>query len=163
MAQEDGVKFNKGKFISDVEKGLIRKLVSYDPESGRIARRDNPKFTGSFDKDGYLIIKVKCKQYKAHRLAWFLYYGEFPEMEIDHINRNRADNRICNLREVTRGDNTRNENKTPNPKTGVIGIYHDECTRGLKSKFTTRYQGKTYRFRTLDEAIKFRLTHGCAV
>ena len=41
----------------------------------------------------------------AHRLVWFYIHGKWPEMELDHINNNKRDNRIENLREVTRGEN----------------------------------------------------------
>lgn len=84
-------------------------------------------------------------------------------MEIDHINRDRTDNRISNLRESSRLGNINNIKKAVNPKTKVIGIYVDQYTKGLKKKYTTRMRGKTYRFHTLDEAINFRKQYGYAV
>lgn len=60
------------------------------------------------DKDGYLRAKLDGKTYKAHRLAWYLYYGVWPTHEIDHINRVRSDNRIVNLRDVPRRENGQN-------------------------------------------------------
>lgn len=131
----------------------IKKHFSYDLETGIITRNDRKNSNGSYDKDGYLIIKIKKKQIKAHRLAWFLYYGEFPLLEIDHINRIRTDNRIINLREVTRQENIKNTTKKINPETKVMGIYLDKYTKNLKAKFTFHYNNKTYRFRTLQEAI----------
>lgn len=61
-----------------------------------------------YDSDGYLRAKLAGKQYKAHRLAWYLYYGVWPTYEIDHINRLRDDNRIKNLRDVPRRVNGQN-------------------------------------------------------
>jgi hypothetical protein len=77
---------------------------------------------GSRNHDGYLRVKVLGKHYAAHRLAWFLHYGEFPSMEIDHINRNRADNRIVNLRVVTTSENAMNAGMRKSNTTGFIGV-----------------------------------------
>lgn len=148
--------YNKGKNVPKDILGYIANHFSYNPESGMITRDDRRNSTGSFDKDGYLILKIKGRQFKAHRVAWFLHYGSFPEMEIDHINRNRSDNRICNLREATRMCNIRNTTKIANPETGVVGVYVDKATKGLKKKFTTRIQGKTYRFYSVQDAINFK-------
>lgn len=155
--------YNKARAITKEEEAYIKAFFSYDPISGIISRTDCPKAKGSYDKDGYLILKIRQKQYKSHRIAWFLHYGCFPTMEIDHINHNRSDNRISNLREVSRGGNVKNVRVTPNPLTGVIGVYVDRCTKGLKKVYTTRFLGKTYRFHTLSEAIKFRKKNGYAV
>ena len=132
----------------------IKTHFFYDENTGIITRNDRKNSNGSFDKDGYLVIKIKGKQIKAHRLAWFLYYGKLPEKEIDHINRNRKDNRIKNLRECTRQENIENTNKKINIDTGVQGIYLDKYTKGLKAKYCFRNKNKIYRFRTLEEAIK---------
>lgn len=154
--------YNKGKPIPEEAKEYIRTHFSYDAETGVITRNDR-KGSGSYDKDGYLIIKVNAKQYKAHRLAWFLFYGEFPEMEIDHINRDRTDNKISNLRESSRLENIANVKKTINEKTKVVGVYIDQHTKGLKKKYTTRLKEKTYRFYTLEDAVNFRKQHGYAI
>jgi hypothetical protein len=53
---------------------------------------------------GYWVIGIAGKLYKAHRLAWLYVYGDLPEY-LDHINRNRTDNRISNLREATKPQN----------------------------------------------------------
>ena len=74
----------------------IFKHFKYNKD-GTITRDDRKNSLGSYDKDGYLILKIKGKQFKAHRIAWLLNYGEFPKGEIDHINRCRTDNRIENL------------------------------------------------------------------
>lgn len=132
----------------------IRTHFHYD--NGTITRDDRKGGTGSFDKDGYLILKIKGKQYKAHRVVWFLCKGEFPKGELDHINRNRRDNRIENLRECNRQLQVENRNYYPNPDTGIRGVYLDKTTKGLKKRYTTRHKGKTYRFYTPQDAINFR-------
>lgn len=88
----------------------------YNPDTGVIYWGKSPSKKikagqiagGAKDKDGYLNIKFKGKLYKAHRLAWFLYYTEWPKQEIDHINRIPDDNRIENLRDVSRLINAKN-------------------------------------------------------
>lgn len=139
-------------------KAYILKHFSYN--DGIITRNDRKGGSGSIDHYGYLIIKIKGRQFKAHRIAWLLKYGDFPKSELDHINRNKLDNRVENLRESNREEQARNKNYAPNPKTGVVGVYIDECTKGLKKKYTTRVKGKVYRFYTLTEAIKFRKESG---
>lgn len=129
----------------------IKKYFRY--ENGIIFRSDRKNSNGSYDKDGYIIYKVKGKQIKAHRLVWFLCNGYFPKEEIDHINRIRNDNRIENLRLSDRKQQNENTTREPNKDTGVVGIYLDKCTKGLLAKYTFRFNGITYRFKELKDAI----------
>jgi hypothetical protein len=133
----------------------IKKYFIYNKD-GTFTRTDRRNSTGSFDKDGYLIIKIKGKQYKAHRLVLAYFNNRFPEKEIDHINRDRKDNRIENLREVNRTENVRNTTKKINPDTGVYGVYKDKSTKGLKKVYTFHFQDKSYRFYTVEEAVNKR-------
>lgn len=133
----------------------IKANFSYNPDTGLITRFDRKNSNGSYDSYGYLILKIKGVQYKAHRIAWFLYYGEFPKNNIDHINHVRDDNRIKNLRDVTQKVNNRNNTKKINKDTGEIGISLDK-TKGLKKKYVVSYEKKIHRFYTIEEAINFR-------
>lgn len=142
--------------VSDIESAYIRQHFSYDPDTGIITRDDRRNSNGCHNADGYLQLKIKKVKYLAHRLAWFLYYNECPESEMDHINRNRTDNRICNLRVVDRRTNVINSYVLPNPKTGVRGVYEDTYTKGLKKRYTTKMSGRTYRFYSVEDAIAFR-------
>lgn len=137
----------------------LKKYFTYDAKSGKMNRTDRRNSNGSFDKDGYLILKVKGKQYKAHRIAWFLYYGKFPENVIDHINRKKSDNRIVNLRDVDQEINVKNTEGVVNKDTGVVGVHFDK-TKGLKKNFAVKYKNNSYRFYTLNEAIEFRKEKG---
>jgi hypothetical protein len=95
----------------------IRDVLNYDPETGDLTWKHNKgrakvgAVAGSPCNNGYIQIKHERILYKAHRLAWFLANGEQPE-EIDHINRNKADNRLCNLRNVTKSLNQLNSKAT---------------------------------------------------
>ena len=80
-------------------------------------------FAGSANKEGYLFVMVNGQKYSAHRLAWFLFYGMWPNGQIDHINRVKADNRIENLRDVSGAINSRNQvDAQSNNKVGVLGV-----------------------------------------
>lgn len=141
----------------------IRTYFNYDYLTGKITRSDRRNSLGSIDHYGYLILKIKGIQYKAHRLAWFLYYGEWPINGIDHINGDKYDNRIKNLRCVSQQINVENTKRKPNKHTSCIGIGLDTTTKGLKKQFYTKYRKKTYRFYTLEEAKQFRLQHNLEV
>lgn len=69
--------------------------------------------TTRLDRDGYrcLTLCAGGKQFNLfeHRVIWFLHYGAWPQRTIDHINHDRADNRICNLRDVSQSENNRNQ------------------------------------------------------
>lgn len=74
---------------------------------------------------GYTNLRIDKKSYQAHRLAWKYYYGIDPEKFIDHINGDKSDNRICNLREATSLENNRNTEKNSNNTSGFKGVsYH---------------------------------------
>lgn len=129
----------------------VKKYFLYD--NGVLKRTDRKNSNGSIDKDGYLILKIKGKQYKAHRIVFLLFNGRMPKDEIDHINRNRTDNRIENLRESTRQENIKNSIGSG------YGVYIDN-TKGLKKKYAFKLKGKTYRFYSLDDAINFKIKMG---
>ena len=79
--------------------------VTYDPNTGQILKHDTA--FGTKSKSGYVVLRYEGKVVYAHRLAWFLTHGVWPKI-IDHINGDRADNRITNLREVTASGNAQN-------------------------------------------------------
>lgn len=133
---------------------------SYNPINGLIERSDRKNSTGSIDTHGYLILKIKGKQYKAHRIAWFLQFQEWPKNFIDHKNGNKLDNRLKNLRKASADLNNNNPNNKNlqriNSDTGVRGIYKDKVTKGLRAVYTFRIKSKVYRFRSLKEAVKVK-------
>jgi hypothetical protein len=103
----------------------LRKLISYDPETGqfvRLVKKHGWASNGSVNARGYRLISVGGMRPAAHRLAWALHFGEWPKGEIDHINGDRDDNRLVNLRDANREQNGRNRmNKRPN-STGFRGV-----------------------------------------
>ncbi len=108
----------------------LLKILSYNPETGvftwviRSANRIQiGAVAGSKTKKGYINIIINKVSYKAHRLAWLYVYGNLPANEIDHINREKDDNRLENLRLATRAQQCQNQNSRINSSTGFLGVY----------------------------------------
>lgn len=142
------------KDLTDDQKQYILEHFTYDYETGQIKRNKWRAKVGGLDKDGYLVVGIKGRKVKYHRLVWFLCKGYYPSSELDHIDRNRLNNRIENLREVTRSQNL--SNCPPNKDTGEKHIYIDKCTDGLLAKYVVRKGNVTKRFRSLEDAKKYR-------
>ena len=89
---------------------VLQKKFDYDPETGTLTRRSTGKTVGYPTERGWLRVKVGNTHYRVHRIVWKMQYGEDPPvgLDIDHINRNKVDNRISNLRVVTRKENLAN-------------------------------------------------------
>ena len=112
----------------------IRDCLDYDPITGvftwkRDLGRRYVKGTkaGALDKDGYTLVGWKGRHYRGGRLAWWFIYGVWPECEIDHINRVRNDDRLENLRPVSRSLNRLNRrcNKKKNPYPSGVSFKGD--------------------------------------
>jgi len=106
--------------MSDIDADFIRGYFEYDKTIGRLIR--NGLIIGCETKRGYRQIQLKGKSYREHRLIWLHVYGEWPENEIDHINHIRNDNRIENLRDVTRIENGKNQSMHSDNDSGVTGV-----------------------------------------
>lgn len=144
----------------------LRELFEYSPATGMFRRKViagpgcRQMLVGwtlgtNFDsrQSGYKRISVEGKQYKAHRLAWLYVYGEWPRMEIDHINGNRADNRIANLRDVPLFINRQNRLvPTSGNALRVLGVYQCRPGRFMAQISVNGRTKKVGTFRTAHEA-----------
>ncbi len=94
----------------------IKKALLYDMGAGQLVwaiERSNGgkifgKIAGNLNKEGYRTLGFLKRRYQVHRLIWYFHYGDWPALDIDHINGNRADNRITNLRLATHRQNLHN-------------------------------------------------------
>jgi hypothetical protein len=126
---------------------MLRTLLRYEPETGKLfwLERDaslfrdlkfsadrncriwNTRYAGAEafkadDGKGYLVGSIFGRAYNAHRVIWALIHGEWPKAEIDHINGDRSDNRISNLRSVSVQENARNSKLPADNTSGAIGV-----------------------------------------
>jgi hypothetical protein len=100
------------------------------------------KVAGCINGRRYRQIGVNGNNYLAHRLAWLLHYGAWPEYEIDHINNDPADNRIENLREATHAQNGRNRSSAKESTSKYLGVSWHKATN--KWQASIRVDGKDY-------------------
>lgn len=139
----------------------LRTMFRYDRETGVLtwATRDrnlSGKVAGGVDpSSGYRRVRINGSVPRlVHRVIWAMETGEWPE-EIDHINGNRSDNRMVNLRSVTRGENMMNKSRYKNNKTGIVGIFWHKQHR----KWCASVQGKTIGvFANIGDAVVARNT-----
>ena len=106
----------------------LLELLSYDEGNGEFRWKNSPcprvpagSVAGCQEADGYIRIQLDGQRYSAGPLAWFYVHGEWPEV-IDHQDRNRANNRIQNLRNVTQQVNLRNTGVSARNKSGYKGV-----------------------------------------
>ena len=107
----------------------LRSVLHYEPETGIFTWKVRTSTcvkvgdaAGCPGGGGYLLISVQSRLYRAHRLAWLYVYGEWPKDQLDHINRNRSDNRISNLRDVSTKQNQQNAGKRSDNTSGHAGV-----------------------------------------
>lgn len=152
-----------------LDQAMLRLLLNYDPETGSFTRIASFSRTGRLVPDmgsskagdhvgsrsaaGYLTTRIRGKSYYLHRLAWLYVHGEWPEV-IDHINGDPGDNRIANLRDVSKAANAQNLHRASSASTtGIIGA--GQATREGKFRATIKLDGRQRHlgyFATAEEA-----------
>lgn len=150
------------------EVSRILQLMTYNPQTGLFTYRHCPNMGATWNKrcqgrpaltynngNGYVCGIIDGQKVYAHRVAWKVTYGSDPEF-IDHINGDRSDNRISNLRSVSNTENARNTRRHVSNKTGVMGVHWYKAYSkwqvyiGYKPRVNIGY------FSCLGEAIKAR-------
>lgn len=142
----------------------LKHSLNYDPETGFFwwkssgSGRNLTKPAGAIDMTGYVhigfkdMLSGKVRRYKAHRLAFLYVHGRWP-VEMDHINGNRSDNRIANLREVTHVQNMQNREKLPTNTSGFKGVNRHEG-RWVARILVNKKRVHLGRFDTPEEAYQ---------
>lgn len=128
-------------------------------KSKRSARIWNSRYAGkeafTYCSDGYKAGRVFDKGYQAHRVIFCMAYGYWPS-EIDHIDGDRANNRIENLREATSSQNSKNTKMPKNNKSGVVGVYFESYTNMWCASVQSENKHQKKRFRSKEDAISWR-------
>ncbi len=146
----------------------IKQVLDYNQETGVFTwkKRDKSTFNSRYagkvagrpDTNGYLIIRFKPVKTTclAHRLAWIYVYGNNP-IELDHINQDKADNRIANLREIKHIDNARNYTLRKDSTSGVNGVCYHKRYNAWRARIKVDYKCiHLGMFQTFEEAVKAR-------
>lgn len=146
-----------------IDPEIVINLVAYNPETGVLTFRSatpdmfsdgrksakhvcaiwnaknaaKPAFSARHSA-GYLAGSLLGRKFLAHRIAWVIAKGEWPDGEIDHINHDRGDNRLVNLRQTTREENSKNLSMSINCPNGATGVYWYARTSRWVAKISIR-------------------------
>lgn len=137
----------------------LLELIRYDPDSGIFIWEQSRgsvrtgSVAGAIRPDGYIRVHLDGKDYYAHRLAWFYMHGKWPTHDIDHINGQRSDNRISNLRDVCGSINAQNlrSAKVTNKSSRLLGVSWHKKSGKWKSQI--RINGKIHHIGYFSNAL----------
>lgn len=138
--------------MSELCQQKLKEVLSYNPDTGIFLWLiDRPRASagaeaGYITGNGYMRVQIARKSYALHRLVFLYTYGAMPSDEVDHINRNRQDNRLVNLRLVTKRQNLRNKSAYRNSALGLVGV----CQRGSRFRAYINREGKRVNLGTFD-------------
>lgn len=153
----------------------LKSIFTYCKETGILTRKPRPREHFSSDRTfsmynetyagkpvsarnelGYVIAIINKKQYRAHRIAWIMEFGDIDGYVIDHINGVTDDNRLNNLRLCSHSQNLRNMKKKDTEL--PLGIYFDKSRGAYKASVGLGEKGKAMfkRFKSVDDAVLWR-------
>lgn len=170
MTQDEGVQVNGADRIKSkpIDVDYVATRVSYNantgeffwlPIEGNLAWNEQRagKPAGSIRRNGYVVVCIDKRKYLGHRLAWAITNGSCPD-RLDHIDRNRANNRITNLRPATCSQNSFNSGGFHN-KSGARGVYAQSNGR-FNARITIN--GKTLNLGTYSTLAQAARAYRCA-
>lgn len=99
-----------------------------DGVAARWNREKAGQVAGCLHPNGYRLLTIGRRTYRAARIAWALHTGEWPKGQVDHINHSRDDNRACNLRCVSPAENSRNRGLPADNRSGHVGVDRRKST-----------------------------------
>jgi len=160
QAESDFLRFSRVLAYNSETGELIwkpreRSLFPTEAAYGRFKTCHQGKTAGG-NCHGYIWVRVEGAGYAAHRLAWLLYHGEWPDRIVDHINRDKKDNRIANLRLCTQQENMRNCSLSRKNTSGHTGVRR----KGLKWGAYLHHGGRSVHlglFDTREQAVLARV------
>jgi|DEB0MinimDraft_6_1074348.scaffolds.fasta_scaffold40712_3 hypothetical protein len=144
--------------LSSLSVADLRKEFTYQKgklyRNGKDGLPDFSRLAGGKTGCGYIVVSINNKQYLAHRVIWKMHGFSLGET-IDHINGNRTDNRIENLRLATKAQNVRNSGLRRDNKSGVKGVSYRKASKSWRGQVC--FEGKCYSagsFRSKDECAE---------
>ena len=149
----------------------LHALFEYSPTTGLFTYKTQPNFrikigsvAGSINKNGYRLIQINKKSYKASRLVWMYVYGEDPsDLTVDHIDKNRSNDAINNLRLATYSQQLFNRAEW-GKSTGIRGVRYNQKTDTYSAVICFGGLNTSKQFDTAEEAQayynKLRAEHG---
>lgn len=140
--EETGILIHKEKTVNDLK--VFKRWNS---------RYANKQAGGISKTNGYAQVSINNHPYYQHRIIFIMEYGYNPENEIDHIDRDRTNNKLDNLREVTRSCNTKNRDIQTNNNSGVTGVYQDKRTLSWVAQIKVSGVITTKTFKNFDDAV----------
>jgi hypothetical protein len=148
----------------EVTQERLKSLYEYDPATGVFTSKLYNKPVG-FDHRGYLVVELwhqgRQRKFKLHQLAWLYVYGCWPNPMTDHINGIKTDNRIDNLREVTKAQNAQNKKmyvtKSGLPRSGFKGVHWIKASNKWRAAIGHNY--KTISLGMFDDPEKAFLVY----
>ncbi len=143
----------------------LRRCFIYDKATGKIYNRIKRSVNvnagdeaGCMNGEGYLVVKFRGSTFSLHRLAYAMYYGEWPE-QIDHVNGDRADNRINNLRSATLQENNKNKKLPRSNTSGHMGVSWSQKAMRWTAYISVKGKNKNLgSFNDIADAIVARKT-----
>ena len=138
-----------------IDEKLIRELFIYHQGILYWAKSTSRRVrvgdvAGTPNNKGYCVVIIGGKVYRRSRLIYAMHYGDPASKEIDHINRDKSDDRIENLRAVDSSVNNHNKGLNRNNTSGIKGIYSSKTERGLYYRAKLQVGGKLYRKASYD-------------
>lgn len=127
----------------------LKKILDYDPASGVFVWKRANKVRKAGDvaggkmPSGYARVKIGRCHYLAHRLAWLWVHGKWPANDIDHIDHNPSNNRIKNLRDVSKSENAQNQiHAKADGSSGFLGVSYRKDRGKYKATIIVRGRQK---------------------
>lgn len=158
------------KYRKDLTAEFVRSIFDYNPETGIFLwkhrfeickcvinwnKKHAGREAGRTTRSGYREVNINNNFYMVHRLIWLHATGEWPKNEIDHINVNKLDNRLINLREATRTQNTYNRIIKKGNNTGFRGVRFRDDVKKKQFAVCIGFKGRTINlgyYKTAEEA-----------
>lgn len=144
-------------------KAFLREHFDYNPAGFLIRKKKAAQnhrlgaIPGTKHHAGYVLIKIKNRMEMYHRVVWLWHNEKMPKI-IDHINRNKADNRIENLRAATVRQNASNRSLNSRNKHGFLGVFKPKDSPHTFA-FTVQYNGNRVSgrgYKTAKDAARVR-------